>query len=141
MRRGLRRQVAAALVEFALAWPIALLIVFATVEAAVWAAETYGARAASLAGARAGSISGGTSEVAATVTRQSLSPALVGVQPSVWCPGLTPRAPEVWVCAIDLGDAIEVDVGGSAPALVPFLPGTGLPLHAHVVMQKEVFSA
>ena len=46
-----RRQHAAALVEFALAWPIALLLVLSTVEAAVWAAEAYAAHAATVAGA------------------------------------------------------------------------------------------
>lgn len=140
MTRRLRRQLAAALVEFALAWPIALLIVFATVEAAVWAAETYAARSASLAGARAGSVAGGTSAVAAAVATQALASDLVGVRPAVWCPGAPTAAPRVWVCAIDRGAAIEVDVGGSAPALVPLLPGRGLPLRAHVVMDKEVFS-
>ncbi len=77
-----RRQHAAALVEFALAWPIALLLVLSTVEAAVWAAEAYAAHAATVAGARAGAIAGGT---------------------------------------------------------VPLVPGTGLPLRAHVVLAKEKF--
>ena len=136
-----RRQRAAALVEFALAWPIALLIVFATVESAVWAAEAYAARAATLAGARAGSVAGGTPAVAAQVARQSLASALVGVRPRVWCPGETPPAPAVWVCAIDRGAAIEVDVGGSVPALFPLAAGRGLPIRAHVVLQKEAFAA
>jgi len=136
-----RAQAAAALVEFALVWPIALLIVFATVEAAVWSAEAYAARAASLAGARAGSIAGGTSVVASEVARRTLSAGLVGVEAVVWCPGGRLPPPAVWVCATDLGPAMEVDVGGSAPALVPLVSGGGLPLHAHVVMQKERFSA
>jgi Flp pilus assembly protein TadG len=134
------RQRAAALVEFALAWPIALLIVFATVESAVWAAETYAARAATLAGARAGSVAGGTSDVAAQVARQALASGLVGVTPRVWCPGSAPRAPAVWVCAMDRGNAIEVDVGGSVPALVPLFAGRGLPIRAQVVIQKETFA-
>ena len=137
----MRRQLAAALVEFALAWPIALLIVFATVEAAVWATETYAARSASLAGARAGSVAGGTTQVAAQVARQSLDSGLVGAHATVWCPGSLTPAPPVWVCAIDRGASIEVDVGGVAPALLPLLPWRGLPLHAHVVIQKEVFAA
>jgi hypothetical protein len=135
-----RRQRAAALVEFALAWPIALLIVFATVESAVWAAEAYAARAATLAGARAGSVAGGTSAVAAQVTRQSLAAALIGVRPRVWCPGASQPPPAVWVCSIDRGAAIEVDVGGTVPALFPLLPGGGLPIHAHVILQKEAFA-
>ena len=134
-------QVAAALVEFALAWPIALLVVFATVEAAVWAAETYAVRSASLAGARAGSVAGGTPAIAAAVTEQALVTSLVGVRPAVWCPGAAAPAPRVWVCAIDRGMAIEIDVGGAAPALLPLMPGHGLPLHAHVVIEKEAFAA
>ncbi len=141
MRRWKRRQLAASLVEFALAWPIALLIVLATVQAAVWAAEAYGARAASLAGARAGSVSGGTSQVAAQVADQALSSALIGVRAGIWCPGDTSAAPPVWVCAIDRGVAVEVEVTGTAPAVVPLLPAGGLPLHADVVLQKETFTS
>ena len=135
-----RSQRAAALVEFALAWPIALLVVLATVQAAVWASETYGARAATLAGARAGSVAGGTSEVAATVARQTLSSVLVGVRPETWCPGVASNPPEVWVCAIDHGDAVEVEIEGLVPALVPLLPSGGLPLHADATLQKEAFA-
>jgi hypothetical protein len=43
------------------------------------------------------------------------------------------------VCAADLGSSVQVDVGGFAPSLVPIVPGRGLPLHAHVVLAKEVF--
>jgi hypothetical protein len=134
------RQRAAALVEFALAWPIALVIVLATVQAAVWAAEAYGARAASLAGARAGSVARGSSAVAAEVTRQALDSSLVGARATVWCPGTSARPPSIWVCAIDRGGSIEVSVGGSAPALVPFVPGGGLPLHADVEIAKETYA-
>ncbi len=136
-----RLQRAAALVEFALAWPIALLIVLTTVQAAVWAPETYGARAASLAGARAGSVQGGTAAVAAEVATHSLASTLVGARPIVWCPGDAAPKPDVWVCALDTGRAIEVTVGGAVPALVPMVPGGGLPLHADVALQKETFTA
>jgi len=141
MSVGLRSQVAAALVEFALAWPIALLIVLATVEAAVWSEEAYAARAASLAGARAGTVAGGTVAVAAEVARRTLSSSLVGVEAVSWCPGGPRPAPPVWVCAIDLGTEVEVDVGGTAPALVPLGAGSGIPLHAHVILRKETFAA
>ena len=134
-----RKQRAAALVEFALAWPVALLIVLSTVEAAVWAAEAYAAHAATVAGARAGAIAGGTAEVASTVALRSLAASLVGVRSSAWCPGATRTPPPVWVCATDRGQSIEVEVGGSVPALVPLVPGTGLPIHAHVVLAKEKF--
>ena len=136
-----RAQGATALVEFALAWPVALLIVLATVEAAVWAAEAYTVRAASLAGARAGSVAGGGAAVASRVALRALSAGLLGVAPPAWCPGGRSAPPPVWVCAIDLGDAVEVEVGGVAPALVPLAPGMGgLPLHARVVVPKEQFT-
>jgi hypothetical protein len=141
MRPRFRSQSAAALVEFALVWPIALLIVLATVEAAVWSVEAYAARAASLAGARAGSVATGTPAVAAEVTLRTLSSSLVGVDAVVWCPGGPPPAPPVWVCAVDLGSEVEVDVGGTAPALVPLGAGAGIPVHAHVVLRKETFAA
>ena len=136
-----RSQAAAALVEFALVWPVALLIVLATVEAAVWSVEAYAARAASLAGARAGTVAGGTSAVAAEVTLRTLSPSLVGVDAVAWCPGGPRPAPPVWVCAVDLGTQVEVDMGGTAPALVPLGAGGGIPLHAHVILPKETFAA
>jgi hypothetical protein len=140
MKRRTRGQAAAALVEFALVWPIALLIVLAAVETAVWSAEAYAARAASLAGARAGSVAGGTAAVASEVARRTLSSSLVGVEAAIWCPGARGPVPAIWVCARDLGASIEVDVGGSAPALVPVVPGGGIPLHAHVVLPKEQFA-
>lgn len=140
MRRGTARQRAAALVEIALVWPVALLIVLGTVETAIWSAEAHAAHAASLAGARAGSIAGGTPAVASAIAIRSLSAGLVGARAAAWCPGSRPPAPPVWVCAIDLGDSIEVDVGGMAPALVPIVPGSGIPLHAHAALQKERFT-
>ena len=129
-----------ALVEFALAWPIALFVVLFTVQAAVWASEVYAARAASLAGARAGTVVGGNSTVASDVARRVLQSSLIGVVPVAWCPGATGVAPPLWVCALDLGGVVEVDIGGSAPAIVPLVPGGGLPVRAHVVLQKEAFA-
>jgi TadE-like protein len=134
------RQPGAALVEFALVWPIALLLVLGTVETAVWSAEAYAVRAASLAGARAGSVAGGSAATASAVAVHALAAGLVGVDAVAWCPGARRPAPPLWVCAFDLGPAVEVDVGGSVPALVPIVPGGGLPVHAHVVIQKERFA-
>lgn len=134
-----RKQRAAALVEFALAWPVALLIVLASVQAAVWAAEAYAASAATVAGARAGTVAAGSARIAEIVTLRSLGSDLIGVVPEAWCPGASPMPPPVWVCALDLGTSIEVDVGGTVPALVPIAPGGGLPLRAHLVLGKEGF--
>jgi len=136
-RRSLR---GTALVEFALAWPIALLLALGTVETAVWASETFAARSAALAGARAAAGAGGTPEVAVEVTRHVLSPSLVGVSASAWCPGESHSSPALWVCARDLGDAIQVEIGGAVPAIVPLVREDGLPLHAQVVVQKETFT-
>ncbi|HEY2598776.1 MAG TPA: TadE/TadG family type IV pilus assembly protein, partial [Candidatus Dormibacteraeota bacterium] len=129
-----------ALIEFALAWPIALLLALGSVETAVWGSEAYAARSAALAGARAAAATGGTPVLAVEVTRRILSPSLVGVSSSAWCPGGTQAAPALWVCATDLGDAVQVEVGGMVPAIVPLVGADGLPLHARVVVQKEVFS-
>lgn len=129
-----------ALMEFALAWPVALLLVLGAVEMAVWAAETFAARSAALAGARVGAIAGTPPDRAAGVTVRTLSPSLVGVTAAIWCPGQSGLPPAVWVCATDLGPAIEVDVGGSVPALIPIVSRSGIPLQAHVVLEKESFA-
>ena len=137
-RAGSRR--GAAILEFALAWPVALLLALGCVELAVWSVESFAARSAALAGARAAVVAGSTPQIAALVTIRALSPSLVGVQAGAWCPGQGGDAPPVWVCAMDLGPAIQIDVGGSVPSLVPVGFGNGLPLHAHIEMQKEAFT-
>jgi len=129
-----------ALVEFALAWPVALLLALGAVEIAIWASEAFAARSAALAGARAAAAAGGTSEVAVAVTRRVLSPSLVGVSASAWCPGESDTSPALWVCARDLGDAMQVEIGGAVPAIVPLVSKVGLPLHAQVVVPKERFA-
>ena len=130
----------AAVVEFALAWPVALLLVLGSVELAVWGAESFAVRAAALAGARAASVAGGGPQAAVAVTLRALTPSLIGAQAASWCPGQIGQRPAVWVCASELGSAVQVDVGGSGPTLVPIGPEGGLPLHAHVVLQKEAFA-
>jgi hypothetical protein len=138
--RRTREQRGAAILEFALAWPVALLLALGCVELAVWGAESFAARSAALAGARAASVAGASPQIAALVTLRVLSPRLVGVQPGAWCPGQSGAQPAVWVCATDLGLAVQVDIGGSAPALVPVGMGQGLPLRAHVEIKKETFT-
>jgi hypothetical protein len=129
-----------ALMEFALAWPIALLLVLGAVETGVWGSEVFAARSAALAGARAGAVVGAGAPAAVAVTIRTLAPSLVGVAASAWCPDQSRLRPPLWVCARDLGEAIEVDVGGEVPALVPILGERGLPLRAQVVLQKEGFA-
>ena len=128
-----------ALIEFALAWPVAVLLVLGAVEIAVWGSEAFAVRSAALTGARAGAVAGATAALAVEVTRRTLSPSLVGVTASAWCPGESRPPPMIWICARDLGSAMEVEVGGVAPAIVPLVNHGGLPLHSHVVVQKEVF--
>jgi hypothetical protein len=125
--------------EFALAWPVAVLLVLGAVETAVWGSEVFAARSAALSGARAGAVAGASAAGAAEMARRTLTPSLVGVVPSVWCPGESPSTPAVWVCARDLGEAIEVEIGGEVPALVPIVSERGLPLRARVTLQKEAF--
>jgi hypothetical protein len=127
-------------VEFALAWPVALLLVLACVELSVWGAEAYAVRSAALAGARAASVAGANVDVAARLAQRSLTPSLVGASASLWCPGTQAPPGGVWICATDLGSAIEVDVGGSVPALVPMVMSGGLPVHARAIVPKEAFA-
>ena len=129
-----------ALLEFALAWPVALVFVLGAVETAVWGSEVFAARSAALAGARAGALEGANATVAADETVRVLTASLVGVAALAWCPGQSLQVPAVWVCGMDRGDAIEVRVGGEVPALVPMLGDEGLPLEARVVVQKEAFA-
>jgi hypothetical protein len=129
-----------ALVEFALAWPVALSLVLGCVEIAVWGAEAFAARSAALAGARAASVAGAPPSVGSVVALHALEPSLVGASAAPWCPGQAGARPEIWVCARDLGPTVEVSIGGTVPALVPLVAGGGLPLRAHVVLQKEMFS-
>jgi hypothetical protein len=126
--------------EFALAWPIVLLLVLGAVELAVWESESASARDAAIAGARAGTVAAAGVAVADEVTLRAMSSSLVGVSASIWCPPDPAPAPPLWVCAVDLGAALEVDIGGSVPSLVPIVREGGLPLHAHVVLDKEIFS-
>lgn len=137
----MRRARGAAIVEFALVWPVALLLVLGCVELGVWDAESFAARSAALAGARAGSVAGAGPGPASAVTLRALRPSLIGTSAVAWCPGSGPVPPSIWVCAKDVGTAVQVDVGGWAPALVPLGPGRGLPLQAHVVLQKEAFTS
>jgi Flp pilus assembly protein TadG len=100
MRRSSR---GAALMEFALAWPMVLLLVLGAVEMSVWASEAAAARDAALAGARAGTVAGAGVDVATRVTLRAMSASLVGVSASAWCPADTRRRPVLWVCATDRG--------------------------------------
>jgi len=130
-----------ALAEFALAWPIVLLLVLATVQLAVYGVEAYAARASALVGARVGSEAGGSPATASAAAIQALSPSLVETSAVAWCPPIlgrgAPPAGAVWVCAVDQGGSFRVAVGGSVPAIVP-LP-VGLPLHAGASLAKETF--
>jgi hypothetical protein len=140
MNRSGAIQKGTALMEFALAWPIVLVLVLGAVQLAIWESEAAAAHDAALAGARAGTVAGGGVQVASGVTLRAMSGSLVGVRAAAWCPRDARPAPPIWVCAIDAGPALQVDVGGSVPSLVPLVPGKGLPVHAHVIVSKETFA-
>lgn len=140
MSRAQRSRRGTALVEFALAWPLALLLALGAVETAVWASEMFAAQSAALAGARAAAAAGGSPQIAVAVAQRLLAPSLAGVSASAWCPGESRTAPALWICASDLGDAIQVEIGGAVPAIVPLVSQDGLPLDLHVVVQKETFA-
>lgn len=137
----MRRQQGSTLTEFALAWPVILLLVLAAIQVAVFGVETYTARAAAILGARIGSEAGGGIGPAASAAVRSLAPALAGAGAAQWCPGSTATAPRwVWVCARDDGRLIEVEVGGQVPAVVPLPVAPTLPIGADARIAKEVFA-
>jgi Flp pilus assembly protein TadG len=133
------REQGTALIEFALAWPIVLLLVLGAVELAVWESEAAAARYAAVVGTRAGTAASAGAVVASAVTLRVISASLVGTTASQWCPTDARPAPAVWVCATDTGAAVQVDVGGSVPSLVPLVAGGGLPVRAHAQLRKEAF--
>jgi Flp pilus assembly protein TadG len=129
-----------ALLEFAIAWPVALLLVMASVQLSVWASESYAVRQAALVGARAGSAADGSAAIAQEVALEALRPALVGVVAVPWCAVSRTPQPRLWVCVTWSTTAVEVRVGGSVPALAPLLPGgRGLPVAADVTLAREAF--
>ena len=135
-----RRSSGSALLEFAIVWPVALLLVAGSVQLAVWGSEARSARQAAMAGARAGSAADGTGALAESAALRLLRPALVGTSAGPWCPGATQRPPAVWVCTVLSTGHVEVRVGGAVPALVPLLPGGGgLPVAADDGLAREVF--
>jgi Flp pilus assembly protein TadG len=134
------RQRGAALAEFAVAWPVCLLVVLGTVQVGLWAEEAAGVRTAAAAGARVAAAPGVDSAAATATALAILRPSLFGVRPAAWCPGSAGLAPRVWVCATTTMAAVEVRVGGSVPALVPLVPGgRGLPVAADAKLARERF--
>ena len=135
----MRRMAGSALLEFAIAWPVTLLLVMGAVQLAVWGSEAYAVRQAALAGARAGSGVGGGTAIARAAALAVLQPSLVGVSATAWCPGL-PGHPRLWVCVRYFSSTAEVQIHGTVPALVPLLPGSdGLPVGADVALRLETF--
>jgi hypothetical protein len=129
------------LFEFALAWPLLMLLVLGSVQVTLWGTEIHNAQAAALAGASLGSASGGSAEAAAEVTVTALRPGLFGARVEPWCPGSGGASPApVWVCAQDQVGEVQVRVEGQVPSLLPVLPGLrGLPIRADAAIQKERF--
>ena len=88
-----------ALLEFAIAWPIVLLLVAGSIQLSIWGAESYSVRQAALAGARAASVAGAGPDVGVTVAQGALGRSLVGAHSGPWCPGAAAPPPDVWICA------------------------------------------
>jgi Flp pilus assembly protein TadG len=136
-----RRQRGSGLTEFALAWPIILLLVLAAIQIAVYGVEAYTARAAALTGARVGSERGASAALAEDATLRTLRPALAGATAEAWCPAAGVTAPRwVWVCAVESGAGVQVRVGGQVPAIVPLPLRPVLPVSADARLAAEVFS-
>ena len=128
------------MLEFAIAWPVCLLLVAGAIQLSVWSAESQAVRQAALAGARSGTAVGAGADVAAAVTMAALGRSLIGAQPRRWCPVEGGPEPAVWVCTGSTVTFVEVRVGGRVPALLPLLPGgSGLPVAAHAVIAREAF--
>ncbi|HVB76823.1 MAG TPA: TadE/TadG family type IV pilus assembly protein [Candidatus Nitrosotalea sp.] len=128
----------AAMVEFALAWPVLLLLTSVSVQLSLWGAVAEAAVYAAGAGARAGSVAGANAAVAEAVAVLSLSPALAGESAVAGCPAASRRAarPELTVCASYTSSSVTVAVRGSAPLLLP-LPGPGMPVWATVTLPLQ----
>jgi Flp pilus assembly protein TadG len=136
----MRSKAGSTLLEFAIAWPVALLLVAGSVQLALWGSQAYAAKQAALAGARAGSAVGGSASIAGAVALASLEPVLPGTAASTWCPASPARQPQVWVCVTWSAAVVEVRVSGWVPAILPFLSGgRGLPLNADVALAREAF--
>jgi Flp pilus assembly protein TadG len=136
----MQKRAGSTLLEFAIAWPVAVLLVAGSVQLAIWGAQASAARQAALAGARAGSAADANAAMAESVALASLRPVLVGTAASAWCPGSRTPSPPVWVCVGWSAAKVEVRVGGSVPPIVPLVSGaSGLPLTADVALVREAF--
>ena len=133
-----RRAGGSGLVEFAIAWPVALTLIFGAVQLSTWGAESAAARQAALTGARVGQSAGADAALVTEAALAVLNPALIGVRAVAACPR-TGSAPPVWVCAVVSPLTVAVSIGGRVPAVVPLLSASGLPIAADVVLAREVF--
>ena len=129
------------LLEFAIAWPIMLLLVLGAVQLSILAVEDYSARAAAVAGARAGSATGGTTQGAEAMAVNALNPSLVGVRAVAYCASDDHAAPPpLWVCAESSPTEVTVTIGGTVPTIIPLLRlARGVDLTAQATIRREVF--
>lgn len=127
-----------ALVEFALAWPVALLIVLGAVEISLWASESFAARDAALAAARAEAVAGGSPAAASRIAISDLQAGVFGAPVIASC-NRALGGEGIEVCVRDLGPEVDVAIDGSVPSLVPLAAGHALPISAHAVVRKEVY--
>lgn len=125
MKKQRRAERGSLLLEAALVFPALVLAALALLQCALWAhtvnvvddAGAYGVRAAAEWGGDPGS---------AAVSVRSLLVA-----------GLGDYARSFAVRTDDLGDAVEVDVRGTIPILLPLPGAPGLPIAIHLVRPKD----
>lgn len=133
------RQRGSTLLEFALAWPVVLLLALGAVQLAVWVSEVYAVRAAAAAGARAGSAVGAGPVTAEQVTLAVLRPSLSGTRAEVGCARQpSPNPAGIRVCVIRSPAEVRVRVAGKVPTVVPVL-AQALPVAADVAVAVEAF--
>lgn len=128
-----------ALVEFALAWPVAVLLTAGGVQLALWSAELSAVQEASLAGASIGQSPAASAAQVDDAALAVLRPWAGGVRPVSWCPGDPGVQPQLWVCASLTPAHVEVRAGGELQPLLALLPGRGLPFEAEVQLPREAF--
>lgn len=135
----MKRRRGAALVEFAVAWPVAVLLTAGGVQLTLWGAEVSAAHEAALAGARVGQAPGASAAQVKNAAQTVLRSWAGGVAPVAWCPGEEALQPQLWVCPGLTPALSEVRVGGDLTPLLALVPGGRLPFAVDVRLPREAY--